>query len=111
MKGIVVKFIISLLLLVLFISCSKEEVQPSSGEKIAQDLRAAIGNQVVAAASYEYKWDNVQKIYDWVSVYTPANDFKISGSFISIGGIYFNLNYLEKYYINGNILYLYFKVN
>jgi hypothetical protein len=43
MKGIIVKSGMALLLLVLFISCSKEEVQPNSGEKIAQDLRTAIG--------------------------------------------------------------------
>ena len=111
MKCNVVKSGMALLLLVLFISCTKEEVQPGSGEKIAQDLRTAIGDHVLGAAPYEYKWDDVQKINDWVAVYTPANDFKISGSFINIGGVYFNLNYLEKYYINGNLLYLYFSVN
>jgi hypothetical protein len=111
MNGIILKSSLTLLLSVFLISCTKQEVQPGNGEKIAQDLRAAIGDHVLGAAPYEYKWDDVKKINDWVQAYTPTSDFVISGSFISIGGIYFNLNNLEKYYINGNVLYLYFTIN
>jgi len=111
MKINIVKFSMVLLLLGLFISCSKDENQLSNGEKIGQDIKSSTGNKVSGAAAYEYKWDNENNYYDWVLYPTPNSDFKIEGSFINIGGVYFNLNNLERYYISGNVIYLFFSIN
>jgi hypothetical protein len=115
MKSIIIKLCMASLFIGLFISCSKDEpvTEISNGDKIAQNLKSAIGTQNLTAFVYEYKWDDLQKSNEWILFSNNSSTFEIEGSFIYItdSRYYFNLNNLQKFQINGGILNLYFSVD
>lgn len=97
------KKFIPLLLIVLLFACKEEDVQ-TQGEITAQQVRDVMEQWKVDTIDV-YQWSNT----GYVRVYA-GNDFKIEGTFLSVGATsYYNFVSLHHFDLGSRSMVLYFK--